>query len=62
MNKNTLIGTILMCLIFAAMMWFNQPSPEQIEAQRRYQDSIARAQREATVDAAAQQLLTAQAA
>jgi YidC/Oxa1 family membrane protein insertase len=51
-----------MCLIFAAMMWFNQPSPEQIEAQRRYQDSIARAQREATVDAAAQQLLTAQAA
>jgi YidC/Oxa1 family membrane protein insertase len=62
MNKNTLIGTILMCLIFAAMMWFNQPSPEQIEAQRRYQDSIARAQREATVDAAAQQLLAAQAA
>jgi YidC/Oxa1 family membrane protein insertase len=62
MNKNTLIGTILMCLIFAAMMWFNQPSPEQIEAQRRYQDSIARAQREATVDAAAQQLLSAQAA
>lgn len=59
MNKNTLIGSILMVLIFAAMVWFNQPSPEQIEAQRRYQDSIARVQREAAVEAAARQMLAA---
>ena len=35
-------------------MWINQPTPEQIEAQRRYQDSIAQAQREAVVDSVAQ--------
>ena len=35
-------------------MWVNQPTPEQIEAQRRYQDSIAQAQREAVVDSVAQ--------
>jgi YidC/Oxa1 family membrane protein insertase len=60
MNKNTLIGGILMVLIFGAMMWFNQPTPEQIEAQRRYQDSITRATREATVEAAAQQMLASE--
>ena len=47
MNKNTLIGTVLMCLIFMAMVWTSQPSDEQLEAQRRAQDSIARLQTEA---------------
>lgn len=47
MNKNTLIGTVLMCLIFMAMVWTSQPSAEQLEAQRRAQDSIARLQTEA---------------
>ena len=46
MNKNTLIGTVLMCLIFMAMVWTSQPSAEQLEAQRRAQDSIARLQTE----------------
>ncbi len=54
MNKNTLIGTLLICLLFFGYMWVNQPTPEQIEAQRRYQDSIAQAQREAVVDSVAQ--------
>ena len=47
MNKHTLIGTVLMCLIFMAMVWTSQPSAEQLEAQRRAQDSIARLQTEA---------------
>ena len=47
MNKNTLIGTVLMCLIFMAMVWTSQPSAEQLEAQRRAQDSIACLQTEA---------------
>lgn len=47
MNKNTLIGTVFMCLIFMAMVWTSQPSAEQLEAQRRAQDSIARLQTEA---------------
>lgn len=46
MKKNTIIGTILMMLVFVAMVWWNQPSPEQIEAQRRYRDSINQVQRE----------------
>lgn len=54
MNKNTLIGTLLICALFFGYMWVNQPTPEQIEAQRRYQDSIAQAQREAVVDSVAQ--------
>ena len=51
MNKNTLIGTVLMCLIFMAMVWTSQPSAEQLEAQRRAQDSIARLQTEAIENA-----------
>lgn len=57
MNKNSIIGSILMALIFIAMVWTNQPTPEQLEAQRRLRDSIQQAQREAIVDSAAQQEL-----
>jgi len=42
MDKNTLIGFLLIGLVLFAFSWFNQPSPEQVEAQRRYQDSIAK--------------------
>ena len=59
MNKNSLIGTVLICLLFFGYMWVSQPTPEQIEAQRRYQDSIAQAQREAVVDSVAQAELAA---
>jgi len=53
-NKNTIIGTLLICALFFGYMWVNQPTPEQIEAQRRYNDSIAQLQREAVVDSVAQ--------
>ncbi|MCC8198464.1 MAG: membrane protein insertase YidC [Tannerellaceae bacterium] len=41
MDKNTIIGFLLIGLVLFAFSWWNQPSPEQLEAQRRYQDSIA---------------------
>ncbi len=58
MNKNSIIGTVLICLLFMGYMYVSQPSPEQIEAQRRYNDSIQQAQREAIVENAAQDELT----
>lgn len=42
MDKNTITGFVLIGILLFAFSWFNQPSPEQIEAQRRYQDSIAK--------------------
>lgn len=42
MDKNTLIGFLLIGVVLFAFSWFNQPTPEQVEAQRRYQDSIAK--------------------
>ena len=41
MDKNTIIGFILILLVLFAFFFWNRPSQEQIEAQRRYQDSIA---------------------
>ena len=40
--KNTLIGFLLIGVVLFAFSWFNRPTPEQLEAQRRYQDSIAK--------------------
>ena len=40
MNKNNIIGFILILAVLGIFSWYNQPSPEQIEAQRK-QDSIA---------------------
>ena len=40
MNKDTITGFVLIALILVAFTWYNQPSAEQIEAQRQ-QDSIA---------------------
>lgn len=42
MDRNTLIGFLLIGVVLFAFSWFNQPTPEQVEAQRRYQDSIAK--------------------
>ena len=42
MDKNTIIGFVLIGLVLFGFSWLNRPTPEQIEAQRRYQDSIAR--------------------
>ena len=48
MDKNTLIGFLLIGVVLFAFSWFNRPTPEQLEAQRRYQDSIAKIEYAAT--------------
>ena len=40
MNRDTIIGFVLIALVLIGFSWYNQPSAEQIEAQRK-QDSIA---------------------
>ena len=40
MDKNNLIGFGLIGLVLFTFIYFNQPDPAQIEAQKRYQDSI----------------------
>ena len=42
MDRNTIIGFLLIGVVLFAFSWFNKPTPEQIEAQRKYQDSIAK--------------------
>ncbi len=46
MDKNTILGFSLMGLILLGFFWINQPSEKQIEAHRRYQDSIRTVQAE----------------
>lgn len=41
MDKNTIVGFLLIGAVLLAFSWLNRPTPEQLEAQRRYQDSIA---------------------
>jgi YidC/Oxa1 family membrane protein insertase len=43
MDKNTIIGFLLIGLVLITFTWLNQPTPQQIDA-RRTQDSIARAE------------------
>ncbi len=45
MNKDTIIGFVLIAVVLIAFSWWNQPSAEQIEAARQ-QDSIAAVQKE----------------
>ena len=40
MDKNTITGIILILLVLIGFSYFNRPSSEQIEAQKKYQDSI----------------------
>ena len=42
MDKNSIIGFILIFLVIIGFSYLNRPSQEQIEAQQRYNDSIAR--------------------
>lgn len=42
MDKNTLIGFLLIGVVVFAFSWLNRPTPEQVEAQRKIQDSIAK--------------------
>lgn len=40
MDKNTIIGFILIGIVLFAFSWLNRPTQEQIEAQRHYRDSL----------------------
>ena len=51
MNRDTLIGFILIGVILVGFSWWNQPSQEEIEAYQRQQDSIALVQKDAEVKA-----------
>ncbi|GHU80146.1 membrane protein insertase YidC [Bacteroidia bacterium] len=46
MDKNTVIGFVLIFLVVIGFSYLNRPSKEQIEAQHRYQDSIAIVERQ----------------
>jgi len=72
MNRDTLIGFVLIGLVLIGFSWWNQPSQEEIETYQRQQDSIAalerdkevkeqmaRAEREARADSLAQADTTA---
>ena len=41
MDKNTLLGFVLIGVVVIGFSWLNRPSPEQIELRQRAQDSIA---------------------
>lgn len=41
MDKNTIIGFVLMGLVLVVFTWLGRPSQEEIEAAQRYNDSIA---------------------
>jgi YidC/Oxa1 family membrane protein insertase len=41
-DKNTVIGFVLIGLVLFVFTWLNRPDPAQLEAQKRYQDSVAR--------------------
>ena len=60
MNKDTIIGFVLIALVLIGFSWYNQPSAEQIEAARK-QDSIAAIARENAQKAQQQQAKAAEA-
>lgn len=41
MDKNTILGFVLIGVVLIAFSWLNRPTPEQMEVQRKLQDSIA---------------------
>lgn len=41
MDKNTILGFILIFAVLMGFSYFNRPTPEQLEAQKQQQDSIA---------------------
>lgn len=45
MDKNTITGILLIMAVFVGFFIWNRPTPEQIEARNRYQDSIAQVQK-----------------
>jgi len=51
MNRDTLIGFVLIGLVLIGFSWYNQPSQEELEAYQRQQDSISAIQKDAEVKA-----------
>jgi len=51
MNKNTLIGFLLIGLVLIAYSYFTRPNPEEIAALNRYNDSIAAVNAQQQLDA-----------
>jgi YidC/Oxa1 family membrane protein insertase len=49
MNRDTLIGFLLIGLVLIGFSWYNQPSQEEVEAYQRQQDSIAAAKKDQEV-------------
>ena len=46
MNKDTIIGFVLIAVVLIGFSWYNQPSHEEIDAYQHQQDSIAAVQRD----------------
>ena len=51
MDKNTVIGFLLIAGIVIGFTWLNKPSKEQLERQKRYNDSIALVQQQQAAQA-----------
>ncbi len=49
MNRDTIIGFILIALVLIGFSWWNQPSQEEIEAYQHQQDSIAAVEKDKAV-------------
>ena len=57
MDKNSIIGFVLIGLVLIGFTYLNRPSPEQVEAQRRYRDSMALVQYEQQQSVLSQQIV-----
>ena len=49
MNRDTIIGFVLIALVLIGFSWYNQPSQEEIETYQRQQDSLALVQKDKAV-------------
>jgi YidC/Oxa1 family membrane protein insertase len=55
MDRNTVIGFILIGVVLFVFTWLNRPDPAQLEAQQRYLDSVARVEYARQLEEAAKQ-------
>lgn len=56
LDKKTIIGFVLMFLVFIGYMWYNSPSKEEREAQQKYRDSVYQAYQDSVLEAEERQL------
>ena len=57
MDKNTLLGLLMMGAVIFGFMWLNQPSEEELARQRQAQAELAAAQQNAIEQAQQNELL-----